>query len=505
MSKALKDTIVLVSVLGFTNTWEVEVDKDVLDKILEEKEIKNYIVENRDGKRVITFHFLKEEAKFKTNSNKHAATCAFVASQGFFNQMLGKKLDREDEMWYVNHPHVVSMGLKENYTFGSLNALIRPFDVGIKEILIKRGRHLQNCEEWIKLYGLNPLSAANPEITHEEAIRKMYEGQPEELIQKALARPCRMKVVDSVTGPAIIFATGRSARGNGWAGSFAGGHASYIGPRRRSDGFEYAIRYEPITAENAEFHAKTPIYNYSDEDIQVPDFEDCKFCGKTLREWGIRKSWSSAYDWGGHGYGDYRGPSAGGVNQIKNRASGAWWTDDPKLESVGYHLGFSVEYLEDIPDYETHESEDATGLEYLPKIIDAVEKNELMAAASKSLSSRIDFPMDPEKIDHVWVDGKNVAEEVKASIKEMVDGLLKDEVDPDELACLTLQDFTKAFASIQPPMGEKKAQRMRFVWALRSILAKSDLLHPGMMDEPTEVEKNSNSDKDKVVVTETSQ
>lgn len=418
-----------ITVRGMDQIYDDTIDKEILDKIIEHPDINNYALVKVDGKDVYQFEFLMEDVDWKATSGKHAACCAYVATEAFLRHNLGRVLDSNDRTWYVNHPNVIAPGLKENKSFETLQALVRPYNVAVSEILVKRGRVLQNCGEWMKGFGMDPISINDPRISHEEAIRKIYGRISEEAVRTKLANLPRMRVVDEVEGPVIVFAAGGKNR----AVAIAGGHASYLGPRQKSSSFEYAIRYEIITPENKDLHYAMPMRDYDRHDLRVPNFRECKFNDKTLHQWGIKTSYFQSF--------------SNRENHGTTVRSFTGWYGGITMFDMCEILDIDKNFRKNMADYETKATDG--GDAKLRELMVKLKSNEEFVARAHKASMNFQKVVDPAELND-------------ETVTKFLEGVHEEN---DFFTRCTMEDFRVFWSKLHGSQGVR--DRLMLCWALR--------------------------------------
>lgn len=264
--------------------------------------IKRFIKHVEEGGRTI-FLLPVENARFtKCSELKHVAPCAYNATNEYMKKNLGKEFEDEDRKWYQGHPLTIAAGLPENHTFGVIQALIRPYGLGISKVFFKKGLiATEENKKWLEALSVNPLATDNRFMSNQDYLDTMSGGDPEMMaLFEEEIKDYNFEYVDTLPGPAVRC----EAWTSGGHGSF-GGHASYIGPRQRRTG-DFQMGYQVDFIENCKYKVEPPCTEYDkDQEAWVFDFGKSIYEGTTTIDEKRRRESNSSYktqDYSG-GYG----------------------------------------------------------------------------------------------------------------------------------------------------------------------------------------------------------
>lgn len=223
----------------------------------------------------------------KPASKNNVQTCAHDGTKEYLESMLGRKLAYSDKDWYKSLSVVNSQGLEEHKTLSVLDELVRPYGVGISEVIFHPTA--TPCHEehslWIQRLGANPLFTTEYLSNEEFLNHPVYS----EIYEKEIAQGLHHWKFDKrpvITGPCVKF-TGPST-GNGM------GHATYVGPRSKVSDFKFAIRFD--LRSNIHYHIPDQELEFNiSYEVDLPK---CKVNGKLIGDYKVVKKTSySGTNW----------------------------------------------------------------------------------------------------------------------------------------------------------------------------------------------------------------
>ena len=215
-----------------------------------------------------------------TKKYKSVLCCAFDASNEYMQTMGLGKLDSADKTWYVSHPNTTTTGLPFEYTFSVLQALVQPYNVGIKKVYMKKNVALVGKDDilqWMEVLGVNPSAQIDRNISNHEYFTQVLGGIE-------IAEMCgettkyNFEFVDELPNKPLVVMEGGYISTSYAAG---GGHASYFGPRRRSSTWEIALEYDRL--ENCQYHKEPVLLPYTATEELALDVVNSKFEGDLLK------------------------------------------------------------------------------------------------------------------------------------------------------------------------------------------------------------------------------
>lgn len=176
--------------------------------------------------------------------------CAYNATNQYLESILGTRLDKEDEIWFCQHPLVESQGLPQKHTVTVINELVKPYNIGISKIFVRKGCSInEELQHWQRVLGVNPKAKFSSQISNLDYFKSICgdnEALLEELIRTQSNQFC-FEYVDLPKMPAIIFNQTVST-------SFAvgGGHSNYYSPRSmvNPDSWRLAIQLDRLNVVN---------------------------------------------------------------------------------------------------------------------------------------------------------------------------------------------------------------------------------------------------------------
>lgn len=170
-----------------------------------------------------------ELAKYKTVT-KTAQCCAYNSTKDYLEAMLGRKLSDADRSWYVSLSHVQESGLPYEHTLSVLQALVKPYGVGISEVILKPGSPITaEQKQFMLALRCNPMAMSDRETSNEK-----FNEQT-----KMDTSKFRFNYSQYAVGPCVI----TNEMGNTHYAS-GGGHATFMPPRRYSESSVISIRYD---------------------------------------------------------------------------------------------------------------------------------------------------------------------------------------------------------------------------------------------------------------------
>lgn len=202
---------------------------------------------------------------------QHVAKCAFIATDGFMS-LFGRKLTKDDEIWYENHPSTIASGLKENNTLDCLQTLALKHGLTISEVVLSKG-YISGVDHtpYKELFKCNLLSDGSPLFTQEDYDKNFPDDKTE----------YRFSYANEIIGPAIVF-HGKGQISFSHAFQAGGGHASFIKAGEKSKDWEYAIRMAPIEDVPGYEILPTDEYTFEGEIKYEPCLYSSKIGDKTI-------------------------------------------------------------------------------------------------------------------------------------------------------------------------------------------------------------------------------
>jgi hypothetical protein len=184
----------------------------------------------------ITFSIPLECAVY-ARSSKTVLLCAYHAAEDYLKSLLGMSLHSSDKTWFQEHPVTVASGLPMEHTLTVLNDLVRPYNLGISRVYVRKNISLNDEQkEWQEILGVNPKALIDRDCSNAEYLKMM--GSNDESQKDKWG----FEFTDELPGPAIVFysvsATTSYATG--------GGHASYSAPRSSKSNWALAIQLDRL-------------------------------------------------------------------------------------------------------------------------------------------------------------------------------------------------------------------------------------------------------------------
>lgn len=189
------------------------------------------------------------------NTHKNVLMCYFQGTKSYMQNMFGGSIGSDDETWYRGHPLTEQGGLPKCYTLTVGDALVRPYNLGISEVWLRKGTPLSDEHLiWQQILGINPAAAADSTTTDDEweaqqlsYLEHMPEDQHEEFRVHVAAQKAGFKFhyTDVLPTNRALVTMESGFAGPGAGGG--GGHATYRGPRSdRNFAWEEAVAYDRI-------------------------------------------------------------------------------------------------------------------------------------------------------------------------------------------------------------------------------------------------------------------
>ena len=197
----------------------------------------------------IIFTIPLENASYRYKSPT-VQLCAYNATSRYLESILGVRLDKDDEIWFCQHPLVESQGLPQKHTATVINELVKPYNIGISKIFVRKGSAInEELQHWQKVLGVNPKAKFSSQVSNLDYFKSICgnnETLLEELIRTQNNQFC-FEYLDLPKMPAIVFNETSST-------SFAtgGGHSSYYSPRStvNPDSWRLAIQLDRLDVVN---------------------------------------------------------------------------------------------------------------------------------------------------------------------------------------------------------------------------------------------------------------
>lgn len=256
--------------------------------------MKDHFTWELDDEQDTIIYLKKEQAKFKiVKSYKQVATCAYEATNDYFQSMLGMKLTIADKDWYSNHPCVVTNGLPSADALTVLASLVFPYGIGISKVYHKKKMSLsEDMRKWVEILGINPKGLADRDCSNEEYIQLASGGNQE--VAKALQQQAagwKFEFTDEIKGPAVVLAS-TSHLPNSQSYAPGGGHATFCSPRGKpAENWTLAVKYARL--EDITYQKPLPEgldVDFEQKYTKTISFDDC------LTDKGVefREVWKSA-------------------------------------------------------------------------------------------------------------------------------------------------------------------------------------------------------------------
>jgi len=257
---------------GYSNYKEEELRKQLAIHF----KFKNYAWP--DGTNFQVFIVPKKNLPYikKISSNKSVLCCAHDGTKAYLKAHLGIELQSSDRDWYCNHPQTESSGLPAHFTFPVIQSLIKPYNIGFSEIMVKIPMNLAFPEgftfqdlygSYMEALGWHPLSIALcntiSEPTHENIINLLEQTLKEiqsnesysDLIKDKLSEPYRNAIKAQKTARFTFFKEDQEVWGKAWVITREGvangrggvGHAEYMAVRERKSNIYQAFRFDHLS------------------------------------------------------------------------------------------------------------------------------------------------------------------------------------------------------------------------------------------------------------------
>jgi len=322
-----------ITVEGSEQVWFLEhFSKSSAEKLKDHLEW-----EEIDGE--LWFNLKKGHDKY-TKSTRTVLYCSYNATEDYIKSMIGGSLSLADKDWFRDHPLVDSQGLPTEYTIGVLNELVKPYNLGVSRVFVKKKVVLtQDMRDWMAALGVNPKAAVDRDVSNKEFLELLAAESKEAADMYAgEVKNWRFEFCDDLPkGGYIMFRHSEALNAPG------GGHASFSSPRSFSGNFFMAIQLDRLN--NITYLEEPPSKDYSTPAAATSKLDFYKSIvddGKsTVDDVTIKASSGGGYN----GYSGYKGHGEYSGNYSGHHAgnNGNYSGKSLELDKVEYgDLGWNI-------------------------------------------------------------------------------------------------------------------------------------------------------------------